>query len=81
MLILSSLVPAVSGTVRLVELAGGAEITPANARFFASPFPVALHVAGSGDADEGVGGHDDARVRNVLDADIARGVHDSGSHE
>lgn len=44
MLILLSLVPATFGTVRLVELAGGAEITPANARFFANPFPVALHI-------------------------------------
>jgi uncharacterized membrane protein len=44
MLILLSLVPAVFGAVRLVELAGGAGITPANARFFANPFPVALHI-------------------------------------
>ena len=44
MLILLSLVPAVFGAVRLVELAGGAEITVANARFFANPFPVALHI-------------------------------------
>ena len=44
MLILLSLVPAVFGTVRLVELAGGAVITPANTRFLASPFPVALHI-------------------------------------
>lgn len=44
LLILLSLVPAVFGTARLVELAGGAEITATNARFFASPFPVALHI-------------------------------------
>jgi len=44
MLILLSLVPAVFGTARLVELAGGAEITPANARFFAMPLPVVLHI-------------------------------------
>jgi uncharacterized membrane protein len=43
-LIVLSLVPTIFGTVRLVELSGGGEITPANARFFANPFPVALHV-------------------------------------
>ena len=44
MLILLTVVPAIFGTARLAELAGGAEITPANARFFANPFPVALHI-------------------------------------
>ena len=44
MLILLSLVPAVAGTARLAELASGAEVTEANARFFAQPFPVILHV-------------------------------------
>jgi len=44
MLILLSLVPTFFGTLRLAELAGGAEVTPANARFFANPFPVALHI-------------------------------------
>jgi uncharacterized membrane protein len=43
-LIALSLVPAIAGTVRIVELAHGAEITPANARFFASPLPVLLHI-------------------------------------
>ena len=43
-LIALSLVPAVAGTVRLTQLAGGAEITPENARFFASPLPVVLHI-------------------------------------
>ncbi|HJR65857.1 MAG TPA: DUF2306 domain-containing protein [Gemmatimonadaceae bacterium] len=44
MLIVLSIVPAIFGTARLVELAGGAEVTPTNARFFANPFPVALHI-------------------------------------
>ena len=43
-LIALSLVPAVAGTVRLAQLAGGADITPANARFFAAPLPVVLHI-------------------------------------
>lgn len=43
-LILLSLVPAIFGTVRLTELARGAEVTPANARFFAQPLPVILHI-------------------------------------
>ena len=44
MLILLSLVPAVAGTARLAELAGDAEVTAANARFFAQPIPVVLHI-------------------------------------
>jgi uncharacterized membrane protein len=44
MLILLSLVPAVAGTARLAQLAGGGEVTPANARFFAQPIPVVLHI-------------------------------------
>ena len=43
-LILLSLVPAIAGTHRLVELAGRAEMTAANARFFAAPLPVILHI-------------------------------------
>ena len=43
-LIALSLMPAIAGTVRLAQLAGGAEITPENARFFASPLPVVLHI-------------------------------------
>ncbi|MDB4883029.1 MAG: Protein of unknown function rane [Gemmatimonadetes bacterium] len=39
-----SIVPAVAGIVRLAELAGGAHITPENARFFAAPLPVVLHI-------------------------------------
>jgi uncharacterized membrane protein len=37
-------VPAIAGTARLAELATGAEVTDANARFFGSPLPVVLHV-------------------------------------
>jgi uncharacterized membrane protein len=44
LLILLSLVPAIAGTHRLVELASGAAVTAANARFFAAPLPVMLHV-------------------------------------
>jgi uncharacterized membrane protein len=44
LLILLSLVPAIAGTARIAELARGAAITPANARFFAMPLPVVLHV-------------------------------------
>jgi uncharacterized membrane protein len=43
-LIVLSMVPAIAGSVRLAELAGGADITPENARFFASPMPVLLHI-------------------------------------
>jgi hypothetical protein len=43
-LILLSAIPLASGAFRLAQLAGGAAITPANARFFASPLPVVLHI-------------------------------------
>ncbi|MGW6441544.1 DUF2306 domain-containing protein [Lentzea sp. NPDC055074] len=41
-IILLSVVPVLGGVFRLTEL-GGAEITPDNARFFASPVPVVVH--------------------------------------
>ena len=44
LLILLSAAPVAGGAVRLVQLAGGAEITPDNARFFAAPVPVVLHI-------------------------------------
>ena len=43
-LIALSIVPAVAGTVRLAQLAVGANVTPENARFFAAPLPVVLHI-------------------------------------
>ena len=46
-LIILSLVPMAAGIFRMAQLGGGAEITPENARFFASPTPVILHIIGS----------------------------------
>ncbi len=43
-LILLSVIPLTAGAFRLTELARGAAITPANARFFASPVPVVVHI-------------------------------------
>lgn len=43
-LILLSLIPVIAGGSRMTELAGGAAITPQNARFFASPVPVVVHI-------------------------------------
>lgn len=43
-LILLSAIPLIFGALRLNELVNGAEITPENARFFASPVPVILHI-------------------------------------
>lgn len=43
-LIALSLVPALAGVARVVELTSGATVTPENARFFASPLPVLLHI-------------------------------------
>jgi uncharacterized membrane protein len=47
-LLLLSAFPLVAGAFRLTQLAGGAEITPANARFFASPLPVVVHIVSAG---------------------------------
>jgi len=44
LLILLSFIPLAAGGFRLIQLASGAEITPANARFFASPLPVVVHI-------------------------------------
>jgi uncharacterized membrane protein len=43
-LILLSAIPLAGGIHRLTQLAGGAAITPANARFFAAPLPIVLHI-------------------------------------
>lgn len=43
-LLVLSAVPVIAGAVRVTELTGGADITPANARFFAVPLPVVLHI-------------------------------------
>jgi uncharacterized membrane protein len=43
-LVALSAVPALAGTARLAELARGTAITAANARFFAMPLPVVLHI-------------------------------------
>jgi uncharacterized membrane protein len=43
-LILLSLIPVAAGGVRIAQLSSSAEITPDNARFFASPLPVVLHI-------------------------------------
>src|SRR6266508_3831214 len=41
-------IPLAVGALRLTQLAGGAAITPANARFFASPLPIVLHIVSAG---------------------------------
>jgi hypothetical protein len=47
-LLLLSAIPLAAGVFRLTQLAGGAQITPANARFFASPLPVVVHIVSAG---------------------------------
>lgn len=47
-LLLLSAFPLVAGAFRLAQLAGGVEITPANARFVASPIPVVVHIVSAG---------------------------------
>jgi uncharacterized membrane protein len=43
-LIALSFIPIVAGAIRVVELGVGAQITPDNARFFAAPSAVVLHI-------------------------------------
>ena len=43
-LIVLSLIPVLAGAIRLNELLGGPEVTANNARFVASPIPVAVHI-------------------------------------
>lgn len=43
-LLLLSVIPLAAGVFRLISLAVGAEMTPDNARFFAAPLPVVLHI-------------------------------------
>jgi uncharacterized membrane protein len=43
-LIFLSLVPVVAGAFRVTELSSGAEVTPDNAQYLASPAPVVLHI-------------------------------------
>jgi uncharacterized membrane protein len=47
-LLVLAAIPLAFGAFRLTQLAGGAEITPANARFFASPLPIVLHIVSAG---------------------------------
>jgi uncharacterized membrane protein len=40
-------IPELAGAFRLAQLAGGAPVTADNARFFAQPAPVAVHIVGA----------------------------------
>ncbi|NQX25811.1 DUF2306 domain-containing protein [Microbacteriaceae bacterium VKM Ac-2854] len=46
-LILLSLIPILAGAMRVTELSGGGPVTAENARFFASPVPVVIHIVGA----------------------------------
>lgn len=46
-LFLLSAIPMIAGASRLNQLVAGAEITAANARFFAMPLPVVIHIVGA----------------------------------
>lgn len=43
-LIVLSMIPLAGGAIRLTQLAGEAQITAENSRFFASPLPVIVHI-------------------------------------
>ena len=46
-LIVLVVIPAIAGSLRLVELAGGPHLLPANPRITASPVPVIVHIVGA----------------------------------
>lgn len=46
-LILLSTVPVIAGSLRIGELASGAQVTAQNARFFADPAPLVVHIIGA----------------------------------
>jgi uncharacterized membrane protein len=46
-LIMLSFVPVAAGAARVTQLSGGAAVTAENARFFASPVPVLVHIVGA----------------------------------
>jgi uncharacterized membrane protein len=46
-LILLAFIPVAAGMFRLTQLAGGGPVTTENARFFAAPVPVVLHIVGA----------------------------------
>lgn len=46
-MVLLSLVPMGGGAFRVTQLASGAQVTQANARFFDAPLPVVLHIFGA----------------------------------
>jgi len=46
-LIALSLIPVIAGSLRLIEIAGGAQLLPDNPRIDASPVPVVFHVVGA----------------------------------
>src|ERR1700674_642605 len=46
-LIALTFIPVAAGVARLVGLAGAVQVTPDNARFFAMPLPVIIHIIGA----------------------------------
>lgn len=47
-LMLLVVIPLATGALRLIELAGGPRLMPANAQFVATPLPVVVHIVGAG---------------------------------
>ena len=46
-LVVLSLIPVISGALRLIEIAGGPQLMPSNPRIAASPAPLVVHVLGA----------------------------------
>jgi uncharacterized membrane protein len=46
-LVVLSLIPVISGSLRLIEVAGGPQLMPTNPRIDASPAPLVVHVLGA----------------------------------
>jgi uncharacterized membrane protein len=46
-LVVLSLIPVISGSLRLIEIAGGPQLMPTNSRIDSSPEPLVVHVLGA----------------------------------
>ena len=63
-LVVLSLIPVISGSLRLLEVGGGPQLMPDNPRIDASPAPVVVHVLGA--AIYAILARRTARARTVL---------------
>jgi hypothetical protein len=64
-LVAPSAIPLMAGTPRLVQLAGGPQLMPADERFAGFPLPLVLHIVGAAAYAIGVAAKGQRRVRHT----------------